>query len=292
MDRAALGNSGVSVSRLGLGAMAVGSDALSEADAGRLLNAALDAGISLIDTARSYGLAEERIGRHLANRRDEYVLSTKVGYGVEGVPDWTYDAVARGVDDARRRLATDHIDIVHLHSCPVSVLETGIADALSEARRNGKIGLAAYSGEQEDLQFALDSGLFQVIQTSVNVCDQNGLRRLIPKAVHQGIGVLAKRPLANAPWRFDDRPRDPNLQPYWDRWQFFGDGLGGEDPQDVTLRFAAYAPGVSAALVGTANAAHLAAAAEAVARGPLSPEVQQTIADVFDRHGQDWEAQL
>ena len=63
--------------------MAVGSDALSEADAGRLLNAALDAGISLIDTARSYGLAEERIGRHLANRRDEYVLSTKVGYGVE-----------------------------------------------------------------------------------------------------------------------------------------------------------------------------------------------------------------
>ena len=65
---------------------------------------ALDLGLTLIDTARSYGLSEERIGRHLARRRDEFVLSTKVGYGVDGLADWTYECVLAGVDAARDRL--------------------------------------------------------------------------------------------------------------------------------------------------------------------------------------------
>jgi aryl-alcohol dehydrogenase-like predicted oxidoreductase len=66
---------------------------VSESEAGRLLNQVLDAGVNLIDTARGYGLSEERIGRHLAHRRPEFLLSTKVGYGIPGVADWTYDCI-------------------------------------------------------------------------------------------------------------------------------------------------------------------------------------------------------
>ena len=74
MRQRELGGTDLVVSLLGLGAMHLGEPAVSEDHAGALLNAALDAGITLIDTARSYGLAEERIGRHLARRRQEFVL--------------------------------------------------------------------------------------------------------------------------------------------------------------------------------------------------------------------------
>ena len=105
-----LGNTGLTVTVLGFGAMQVGDPRIPEADAGRILNEALDMGIGLIDTARSYGLSEERIGRHISARREDFVLSTKVGYGVEGHPDWTPGCVRQGIDDARTRLNTDTLD--------------------------------------------------------------------------------------------------------------------------------------------------------------------------------------
>ena len=82
------GHTGLSVPVLGFGAMQVGAPELDERDVERLLHHVLDAGLTLIDTARSYGLAEARIGRLLARRREEFVLSTKVGYGVPGMPGY------------------------------------------------------------------------------------------------------------------------------------------------------------------------------------------------------------
>ena len=87
MERA-FGKQGLSVSALGLGAGHIGDPELDEARVGVLLNSALDMGITLIDTARSYGLSEERIGRHIARRRPQFILSTKVGYGMSGHKDW------------------------------------------------------------------------------------------------------------------------------------------------------------------------------------------------------------
>src|SRR5690242_5287133 len=92
------GASGLTVSVLGFGAGQIGDPGLDEAAAGQLLNAAVDLGVTLFDTAPSYGLSEERIGRHLGHRRDGLVLSTKVGYGSVGHKDWTYGCVAAGID--------------------------------------------------------------------------------------------------------------------------------------------------------------------------------------------------
>ena len=79
-----LGRTGLSVFPVGLGAGALGDPSLGEAEAERLLLGALDLGVNLIDTAPSYGLSEERIGRILGARRAQVVLSTKGGYGVPG----------------------------------------------------------------------------------------------------------------------------------------------------------------------------------------------------------------
>jgi aryl-alcohol dehydrogenase-like predicted oxidoreductase len=238
-----------------------------------VLHAALDCGISLIDTARGYGTSEERIGRHLDSRRDEFTLVTKVGYDVEGVEDWTFDAVAGGVDRALRMLGTDVLDVALLHSCSVDVLRRGdVIEALLAARDSGKVRVAGYSGENEALDWAVRSGAFGAVETSVNVADQWSLENVLPAAASAGMGVIAKRPLANAPWRFAERPAGSYSETYWERLRAMARAPADGDWAATAARFAAYAPGVSAAIVGTASPEHLRAAVEAVERGPLAED--------------------
>lgn len=94
------GTTGLKVTALGFGAGHIGGASMTEREVSVLLHAVVDAGVNLIDTARGYGLSEERIGRHLQHRRGEIVISTKVGYGISGVPDWTHAAVVRGVEES------------------------------------------------------------------------------------------------------------------------------------------------------------------------------------------------
>ena len=270
MQTRPFGRTGLHVSVLGLGAGQVGAESLDDAAAARLLNAALDLGITLVDTARGYGVSEDRIGRHLAHRRSEFVLSTKVGYGVEGVEDWTPECIARGIDDALRRLRTDVIDIVHLHSCPLDTLRSaGVVEALSRAREAGKLRVAAYSGENEPLDWALHAQVFGSIECSVNLFDQGGLTHAMPAAMHRGLGVIAKRPLGNAPWRFSHRPAGDYCEAYWVRQQALAYSHEPLPWDEYALRFTAFAPCVSSAIVGTSSIDHLRHNVDLVARGAL-----------------------
>jgi len=119
------GFTGLKVSAVGFGTGKIGGSELTDKKVEKLLNSVLDMGINLIDTARSYGEAEHRIGKFLKHRRTEFILSTKVGYDVEGVDDWTFKCITDGVEKALRILQTDYIDIVHLHSCNKDILEKG-----------------------------------------------------------------------------------------------------------------------------------------------------------------------
>jgi aryl-alcohol dehydrogenase-like predicted oxidoreductase len=265
--------------------MQLGDPAVSDADAERLLRRALELGAGLIDTARSYGRSEERIGRFLGPHRDRFILSTKLGYGVEGVPDWTGEAVTRGVEEARARLRTDVIDIVHLHSCDLATLQAGeVVEALAEAVDRGFVRLAAYSGENEALAHAVGTGAFPVVQASVNVCDQAALAGPLARAAAASVGILAKRPLATAPWR--SRGTEPV---YAARFRVISAEAGPvEDWADAALRFAAFAPGVSACLVGTRRVEALESAARSIAKGPLPGELLGRLAGAFERHGEGW----
>jgi aryl-alcohol dehydrogenase-like predicted oxidoreductase len=298
MERRHFGSTGLTVPALGLGAGPVGDARLAEPEAGRLLGAALDLGVTLVDTARSYGLSEERIGRHLAHRRAEFVLATKVGYGVEGEVDWTGGAVARGIDQALARLRTDVIDVVYLHSCGLPVLRDGsILAVLDEARQAGKIRVVGYSGENGPLHHAIASGRFGALECSVNLCDQRVLGAALPDAAAGGLGVIAKRPLANAPWAHAARPVGQYVEPYWERLQAMRSGepaldAGGLEWDELALRFAAFAPGVGCAIAGTCSVEHLRRNAALVERGPLPPEVVAGVRAAFAAHDQGWEGQV
>jgi len=284
-----LGSTGLTVSVLGLGAGRIGGPETTDADVDRLLGTALELGVTLVDTARSYGESEERLGRGLRGRRGSVVLSTKLGYGVPGVPDWTGPSVEAGVDGALERLQTEVIDLVHLHSCPREVLERGeVIEALHRAVRAGKVRVAAYSGENDALDWAVRSGAFGVVQCSVSLVDQGVLSGAVPEAARRGIGVLAKRPLGNAPWRFETRPDASDVAEAWERFRLLRLDLAGLPWDAFAARFAAFTPGVSAILLGTASPAHLASAAQAIAEGPLPEAVLASIHAAHARVGQGW----
>jgi aryl-alcohol dehydrogenase-like predicted oxidoreductase len=283
-----LGTTALEVAALGLGGGQIGDPQLDDREVEALVLGALDLGVTLIDTARSYGDCEARLGRILRGRRDRVVLSTKVGYGISGVTDWTGEAVRRGIDEALVRLATDWIDLVHLHSCPAAVLTgTDVVAALDAAVRAGKVRVAAYSGDNVDLDVAMSLGVFGAIQTSLNLCDQRAATA-IDRARRAGVGVIAKRPVANAPWRFDHRPVGDECEPYWVRWRGLGLDPGGMAWDELAIRFAAHFPGVGAAIVGTRSLDHLARNAALVARGPLPDDRFRAVRGRFDERGYGW----
>jgi aryl-alcohol dehydrogenase-like predicted oxidoreductase len=280
------GATGLAVPLVGLGAGSVGDDSLDEAEAARLLHGALDLGLTFVDTAPGYGLSEERIGRHLSSRRSSFVLSTKLGYGVPGVPDWTPECITRGVDQALSRLRTDALDVAHLHSCPLeTLLSSGVVEALLDAVRAGKVRVAAYSGENEALAWTVSSGAFGSVQCSVNVCDQRSLALVAAR----GLGVVAKRPLANAPWNpAAAHPDDAAAEAYRSRWTALRLDDLGLPPAELAIRFAAFAPGVSTSIVGSRRLSHLAETSALVAKGPLPEQIRVEIEARFATLGHDW----
>jgi aryl-alcohol dehydrogenase-like predicted oxidoreductase len=291
MQHRPYGHSGLNVSALGLGAGQLGDARLSEAEAADLIAAALDGGITLIDTAPSYGLSEQRLGRHLGARRDAVVLSTKLGYGVEGIPDWTGPCITAGVEQALRVLRTDRLDIAHLHSCPWQVLAADeVIAALVAAREAGKLRAIAYSGENQNLAYALGRPEFDGFMASLNLFDQRVIDEALPRLA--GRGFIAKRPVANHPWRFTERPVGDYCEPYWQRWQAMGLDAGGLDWGELALRFTLSVPGVAGAVVGTGRPEHLRQAIAWAAEGELPAAVIGRWHDAFRAHDRDWTGQV
>lgn len=289
LERRAFGDTGLEVSVVGLGAGQIGESDVTEAEAAEVLNGALDLGVTLIDTAASYGLSEERIGRHLGRRRDEFVLSTKGGPKINGQRDWSPGSVLESIEQSLRLTRSERIDIFYLHSCPLDILRRGdLQDTLDQAVDAGKIGVAGYSGDNEPLAFAVDSGRFGAIETSVNIADQWNLRNVLGRRPE--LGVIAKRPIANAPWRFAERPTGNYAELYWERLRALELDPGDLDWAEFALRFTAYAPGVHTAIAGTAKLDHLRRNLMAASRGPLPPATLDGIDRAWRAVGSGWPA--
>lgn len=264
------------IPRLGLGCGPLGDERLDDATVASVVHAALDEGMTLFDTARSYGASEERLGRLLAGRSD-VAIATKGGYGVEGTPDWTPDAIRLGIDRALGQLRTPAVAIFFLHSCPLATLQDErLLAELDRAKAAGKILARGYSGDGDALAWAARSGRFDVVECSVNVVDQRALD-------HAGLlPTIAKRALSNGAYRHAQRPEAHDVAIYWDRLRASGLDPAPLDWPSFALRFAAFAPGVSCALVGTRSADHVRAAARAAAAGPLDDETVARIRAAFD----------
>ncbi len=286
------GKSDLEVSVLGFGAGEIGDFAIEDKTVHEILNFALDNGINLIDTARGYYASEDRIGRFISPRRKEFVLSTKLGYGIEGEADWSYNCIIKGVEEALKLLRTDYLDIVHLHSCELDTLQKGeVISALLKTKEQGKIRCVAYSGENEALLYAVNSGVFDSVQTSFNICDQHNINNIFPLTLQNDIAVIAKRSIANAPWLYNEQPYGKYVEEYWKRFT----QMAINRPFnwfETALRFTAFTKGITTCIVGTTNINHLKQNINYINLGPLPDNDYSLIRESFIKNQNNWVGQV
>jgi len=297
MERRPLGRTGLQVSRLGVGLAEIGFQ-LTLADqtqAAEVLNAALDGGINFLDTAACYGVSEELIGRTVAHRRQEYVLATKCGHvagSYEG-QEWTAQTIRDSIDRSLARLQTDYLDLLQLHSCGVDVLERGeVIQVLLDAREAGKTRFVGYSGDNEAARWAVESGLFDTLQTSFNLVDQRARVNLFPQAKARGMGVIAKRPIANGAWGVSKSPSDYAAEYFGRAREMAALGPIPGAPENrilLALGFTFAHDQVDTIIVGTHNPRHMEANLEWVKTDlPIAAEAVEELHRRFEQLGGGW----
>jgi len=199
-----LGRSGLTVSAVGLGCNNFGRR-LDREGAGRVLDAAIDAGITLLDTADIYGgrgESERLIGELLGSRRDSIVLATKFGMDMgdgaaaRGAPEY----VRRAVQDSLKRLRTDRIDLYYYHEPDgVTPLEETLG-ALAELADEGAIrafGVSNVDADQLRQAAALDDPRLAAVQNEYSLLDRSAERDVLPLAAELGIGFIPYFPLSS-----------------------------------------------------------------------------------------------
>ncbi len=210
MQYRTLGRTGVHVSSLALGAMnfgRIGDTTVAEATA--IVDAALDAGINLIDTADVYsgGQSEEMVGKAIAGRRDDVVLATKatLPMGDErnrrgGSRRWLVTAL----DDSLRRLGVDHVDLYQMHRWDPATSDEETLSALTDLQRAGKIRYAGSSTFPAhrivQAQWAARAGhlsRYVTEQPNYSILQRGVEAHVLPVTQEYGMGVLAWSPLAS-----------------------------------------------------------------------------------------------
>jgi aryl-alcohol dehydrogenase-like predicted oxidoreductase len=254
--RRVLGRTGLEVSVLGLGGAEIGFERLEVATVRRLLDDALDAGIDVVDTAECYGDSEALLGEALDGRRHAVRLFTKCGhYEGTGRDDWRPASLERSIARSLARLRTDHVDLLQLHTCSEEDLRRGeVIEVIERARARGQTRFLGYSGDGAAARYAVACGRFDTLQTSLNIADQEAIELTLPLARAGNVGVIAKRPVANAAWRVGRPPDNAYHHVYWDRVQRLAyDFLRRPAVESVglALRFTAAVPGVHTVIVGT-----------------------------------------
>jgi hypothetical protein len=274
MERRRLGQTDMVVSVLGFGGSEIGYERAGARTVSRLLGTALDAGLNVIDTAECYEDSETLIGAALGARRDEIYLLTKCGHPRGyGRGDWRPASLLSSIERSLKRLRTDHLDLIQLHSCSLADLRKGDAiTALERARERGFARYIGYSGDGAAARYAVECGRFDTLQTSVSIADQEALDLTLPLARKQRMGVIAKRPIANAVWRYARKPGEPYYQAYWLRLRALGYPFlrdGADRAVATALRFTLAAPGVHTAIVGTKRPERWPENARLLEAGPL-----------------------
>jgi len=307
MNKRKFGRTGYEVSPLGFGGAPIGYLQVEYERAATILNLLLDSGVNFIDTAASYPGSEEAIGKSIGRRRSEFVLVSKCGQAFDDLPGsaWSADVITATVDRSLKRLRTDHLDVMLLHSCDLAKLKAGDGiGALVKAREAGKIRFVGYSGDNEAAAYAASIPDIAVIETSINIADQNNIDTVLPVCLKHNVGVIAKRPIANAAWK------DPREQPgiysgyaseYHRRLKqmsltpaelgFSGDASAAWP--EIALRFTLSQPGVHTAIIGTTNPDNAKTNIAYASKGPPPANVVSKIRAAFSKQDQQkkWSGQ-
>jgi aryl-alcohol dehydrogenase-like predicted oxidoreductase len=270
LTTARLGRTELPVTRLGYGAMELRGPRIwsgrpvSDDDARAILNAVLDGGINLIDTANDYGRSEELIGRYVAHRRSEYYLVTKSGCqvtpgdgGSDATPhDWSRANLLRGLHESLARLRTDYVDIILLHNPTVQeAMAHDVVATLEEMRRSGWARWIGISTTEPQVGTFLDWGVFDVFELPYSALEREH-EVWVSRAAEAGAGIIVRGGVA--------RGEPGHGLGSGERWAgFAAAGLDelrepGESRTAFMLRYTLSHPGAHSVIVGTLDPLHLA----------------------------------
>ncbi|WP_043614382.1 aldo/keto reductase [Nonomuraea candida] len=314
MEQRALGRTGRQVGVIGLGAWQLGADwgQVTEDDAVATLRAAVDSGVTFIDTADVYGdgRSEQIVGR-FAKDRPGLTVATKMGRRMEQVPANYVMANFRTWNErSRRNLGVDTIDLVQLHCPPTPVYSTdAVYDALDTLVSEKKI--AAYGVSVETCEEALTAiarpGV-ATVQIILNAFRLKPLERVLPAARAAGVGIIARVPLASGllSGKYDEHttfsPDDHRAYNRHGEAFDVGETFSGVDfgtgleavrrlaplvPEGVTmaqfaLRWVLDQEGVSVVIPGARNPAQATGNAAAAGVPPLDAATLAAVRDVYD----------
>ncbi len=280
MRKNQLGNTPLEISALGLGTvalgMAYGITPQDEQDNGgggmtppslleatRLIQQAIDGGITFIDTARGYGRSEEVLGHALQGRRDAVVLASKMSIHAPDGSELRGSALRRhmqaSLSESLRLLQTDHIDLMMLHSTPADYAESvGILREFQQQGHIGSVGASTY-GTQDPLR-AIAAGV-DALQVAYNVLDQRMDDIVFPKAAAAGVGIVVRSVFLKGVLT----PRSADLPSHLAALKARADAVeqfAAAQPQPMTLieaalRFVIANPAVSTTLVGVRTTTEL-----------------------------------
>jgi aryl-alcohol dehydrogenase-like predicted oxidoreductase len=284
-----LGRTNLLVSEIGLGALEIGRDwgigndnsRPSEEDAKELLLRALDIGINFIDTAPAYQLSEERIGKALKGKRNQFYVATKCGEwfdGKESVYDYSSSETRKFIESSLRRLQTDYIDLIQIHSGSAQVVQEGeTLRAMEDAQREGKVRFFGISCDKTDAAFAaIENGRFDAIQVSFNPLFMD-MEEVLKIAGERNIGVVIKDCLARG--RLSGKSRlfaDDKLKKSVGKLETLAKDKGMQ-LSELSLRFVLARAAVSTIIVGTKRIEHLEKNVASSDGKVLSSEVLQSI---------------
>ncbi|MFH9571144.1 aldo/keto reductase [Streptomyces sp. NPDC017454] len=318
MQYRTLGHTGVQVSSLALGAMNFGSIGRTTQDeATALVDAALEAGVNLIDTADMYGAgeSEEMVGKAIAGRRDDIVLATKAGMPMDD--ERNHRGASRRwlvteLDNSLRRLGVDHVDLYQIHRWDPATSDEETLSALTDLQRAGKIryfGSSTFPAYRVvEAQWAAREqrlGRYVTEQPSYSILQRGIETDVLPVTERYGLGVLAWSPLASGwlsgavragreiathrsafmPERFDTSlPANRARLDAVERLAEVADGAGLTMIQ-LALGFVTAHPGVTSALIGPRTTAHLhsqLAAADTVLSADVLDAIDEIVAPGTD----------
>jgi aryl-alcohol dehydrogenase-like predicted oxidoreductase len=200
-----LGASGIEVSQIGVGAMQFGWSAWNgpgEEECFAIVDEAIGQGATFIDTAPAYGggRSEEILGRVLDGRRDEVVLCTKFGHWADGTTDFSADRIEESVEQSLRRLRTDHLDVLLIHSPPAEFMDGTAAPhyrVLQRLQDSGAIRAYGVSGRDDtsaEIAKIVETTGSKAIEIRFNALFQEPAARF-EQAAKAGVGLIVKVPL-------------------------------------------------------------------------------------------------
>jgi aryl-alcohol dehydrogenase-like predicted oxidoreductase len=280
MEYTTLGRTGLRVSVAGLGCggfsrLGLGTGK-SEADAVAIVRAAIDLGVTMIDTAAAYG-TERIVGQAIRGTpRDKLVIATKAVFG-RGAQPADPAAVVASLDNSLKELGTDYVDVFQVHGVPPHNYETvrdALVPALLREKAKGKfrhLGVsetAPNDHEHKMVQRAVADGMFDSVMIGFHMLHQNARARVFPLTQQHRVGTLlmfvVRRIFAQAD-RLAATLRELKLPDL----DFLVHPGGASDMTDAAYRFVRYEPGVDVSLFGTGDLAHLRSNIASLLKPPL-----------------------